>query len=133
MKDIFFGGLFGLLSGIIGAMGMGGGGILLIYLSLFKTLEQKTAQGINLAFFIPIGIMSLIIHSKHHLVKWKVALVLLSTGVIGVFFGSFIVSQISNELLRRLFGVFLLIIGVKDVIITKKLWHEEKENHKKKE
>lgn len=128
MKDIFFGGLFGLISGIIGAMGMGGGGVLLIYLSLFKALEQKTAQGINLAFFIPIGIVSLIIHSKHHMVKWKTAFVLLSTGIIGVLCGSFVLTLISNYILKKIFGVFLLIIGIKEIIMTKKTWNKEKKS-----
>ena len=40
-------------SGILGAMGMGGGGILMIYLTVFAGLEQSLAQGINLLFFIP--------------------------------------------------------------------------------
>ncbi|MEG1447809.1 MAG: sulfite exporter TauE/SafE family protein [Oscillospiraceae bacterium] len=126
MKEILFGGMFALVSGIIGAMGMGGGGVLLIYLSLFQNIGQRTAQGINLAFFIPIGIMSLIIHTKHNLVKWKTAFLLISTGVIGVFCGSYIVSLISNEALGKLFGVFLLLIGIKDIIMTKKLWNSEK-------
>ena len=42
----------GLLSGIIGAMGLGGGAVLLIYLSLIKGTDQLKAQGINLLFFI---------------------------------------------------------------------------------
>ena len=44
--------LAGLFSGILGSMGLGGGGILIIYLSLFTATEQLKAQGINLIFFI---------------------------------------------------------------------------------
>ena len=44
--------LAGLLSGIIGAMGLGGGAVLIIYLSLFTETEQLKSQGINLLFFI---------------------------------------------------------------------------------
>ena len=44
--------LFGALSGVIGALGMGGGGVLIIFLSAFAGLDQLKAQGINLLFFL---------------------------------------------------------------------------------
>ena len=43
--------LAGLFSGIIGAMGLGGGAVLIIYLSVFTDMPQLEAQGINLIFF----------------------------------------------------------------------------------
>ena len=43
--------LAGLFSGIIGGMGLGGGAVLIIYLTVFKNTEQLRAQGINLLFF----------------------------------------------------------------------------------
>ena len=43
----------GLLSGIIGAMGLGGGAVLIIYLSVFTDMPQLKSQGINLLFFYP--------------------------------------------------------------------------------
>ena len=55
--------LAGLLSGIIGAMGLGGGAVLIIYLSLFTETEQLTAQGINLLFFIPTALLAVIIYA----------------------------------------------------------------------
>ena len=45
--------LAGLFSGIIGGMGLGGGAVLIIYLSVFKDVEQLKAQGINLLFIHP--------------------------------------------------------------------------------
>ena len=55
--------LAGLFSGAIASMGMGGGAVLLIYLTVFTSTAQLAAQGINLIFFIPIGILSLIIYT----------------------------------------------------------------------
>ena len=55
--------LAGLFSGILGSMGLGGGAVLVIYLSLFTETKQLTAQGINLLFFIPIAAVSVIIYS----------------------------------------------------------------------
>ena len=55
--------LAGLFSGIIGGMGMGGGAVLIIYLTVFKNCEQLRAQGINLLFFVPIAILAVIIYT----------------------------------------------------------------------
>ena len=63
--------LAGLFSGILGGMGLGGGGILIIYLSLFTDIKQLTAQGINLLFFIPIGLIALTIYAFKKQIKWK--------------------------------------------------------------
>ena len=52
----------GILSGILASMGLGGGGILIIYLTIFAGIEQATAQGINLVFFIPISIVAILIY-----------------------------------------------------------------------
>ena len=53
--------LAGLMSGIIGGMGLGGGAVLIIYLTIFQGVEQLQAQGINLLFFIPIASLAPII------------------------------------------------------------------------
>ncbi|MEE0930959.1 MAG: hypothetical protein UIM53_08165 [Acutalibacteraceae bacterium] len=49
-------------AGLLGSMGMGGGGILVIFLSLCTDIPQANAQGINLLFFIPIAILSVIMY-----------------------------------------------------------------------
>ena len=49
--------LAGLLSGALGAMGLGGGGVLVIYLTLAAQMEQTTAQGVNLLLFIPCALL----------------------------------------------------------------------------
>ena len=63
--------LAGLFSGIIGGMGMGGGAVLIIYLSLFTDTPQLKAQGINLLFFIPVGLIAIIIYTLKKQIKWK--------------------------------------------------------------
>ena len=46
--------LAGLFSGVIGAMGLGGGAVLIIFLNIFTDYSQLEAGGINLLFFVPI-------------------------------------------------------------------------------
>ena len=61
------------LTGIFASMGLGGGMVLIVYLTVFAGFSQIAAQGINLVFFIPIAIISLVLHTKNKLVEWKKA------------------------------------------------------------
>ena len=54
-----------LLTGIFASMGVGGGMILIIYLTVFGGFDQLAAQGINLIYFIPIALLSVILHSRN--------------------------------------------------------------------
>ena len=63
----------GLLSGIIGAMGLGGGAVLIIYLSVFTDMPQLKSQGINLLFFIPIAAAAVAVYGFKKQIKWKLA------------------------------------------------------------
>ena len=107
--------LAGLLSGIIGAMGLGGGAVLIIYLTLFADTEQLTAQGINLLFFIPIAIVSVIIYSFKKQIKWKTVLKISAVGLIGTLLGWFLADFLGGELISKIFGGFLLLLGIKEI------------------
>ncbi len=111
--------LAGTASGILGAMGMGGGGILIIYLTLFAGVEQGMAQGINLLFFIPSAVIALIIYWKKKLIDWKTAFLCSSLGVVGALAGSWLSTIIDGAILGKLFGVLLLIMGIKQLFYKK--------------
>lgn len=67
--------LIGAISGLVSGMGMGGGTILILCLSLFMGVDQHVAQGANLIFFIPTSIVAIITNIKQKLIKWKTALI----------------------------------------------------------
>ena len=73
--------LAGLMSGIIGGMGLGGGAVLIIYLTIFQDVEQLQAQGINLLFFIPIAFLAVIIYAFKKQIKWRVTIPLAIGGI----------------------------------------------------
>ena len=101
----------GILSGLIGSMGMGGGGVLIIYLSLFTNISQSEAQGINLLFFLPVALFSVIRYSRKHLIGWKLALPTAFFGILGTLPGSYLCGKFDNTLLAKLFGVLLCVMG----------------------
>lgn len=109
----------GLLSGTLGAMGMGGGGILIIYLTLVANVEQATAQGINLLVFIPCAALALILHCRKHLVNWKTAFPAILAGIPGTFAGVWLSGWLDPSLLRKLFAVLLLFIALRELFSKK--------------
>ena len=110
----------GFLSGIIGAMGLGGGAVLIIYLSIFTSTEQLTAQGINLLFFIPIGTLAVIIYSIRKQINWKTIMPLAFGGIIGSVSGIFIAKILGGNMTAKLFGTFLILLGLKELFFFKK-------------
>ena len=92
--------------------------ILLLYLTAFAGVEQFAAQGINLAFFLPVSFAAVIGHIKNRFIKWKIAAVSAVFGIPGVLFGFYIAKSIDKTLLKGAFALFLLFVGVRE--LTKK-------------
>lgn len=109
----------GLLSGIIGGMGIGGGTILIPSLVLFTTLTQQEAQGINLIVFVPVSIIAIITHFINKNIELKLAASLVISGIIGSVVGSILAIQINSHLLRKLFSILLLVIGLYELLNKK--------------
>lgn len=110
----------GVLSGILGAMGFGGGGILILYLTLYRNVPQLTAQGINLIFFIPSAVLALFFHTKNKIVDWQIALRFILTSIPGLILGYFIITNINEVFIRKIFSVILIVMGAKELLIKNK-------------
>lgn len=103
------------LTGIFAAMGVGGGMILIIYLTFFAGFPQLSAQGINLIYFIPIALLSVIIHTKNKLIEWKKIVPSLIAGTAFAVLGAFAADCLGSEILGKIFGGFIIIIGIKEL------------------
>lgn len=112
--------LAGLFSGILGGMGLGGGGILIIYLSLFTETRQLTAQGINLLFFIPIGVLALIIYSFKKQIKWKAVFKFSLWGLLGSVTGLYFTDFLGGKITGKIFGGLLVILGIIEIFKRKR-------------
>jgi hypothetical protein len=111
----------GFLAGLTASMGLGGGFILIIYLSFFKDIEQSAAGGINLLFFLPIALLSSVIHLKNGLVEKKIIGVICLTGVAGAVGGALIMSALEEGVLRKLFAGLLVAVGIRELFHQKKI------------
>ena len=106
--------------GILSGFGIGGGSLLLLYLTLFAGVDQYQAGGINLLYFIACAPAALYSHIKNGLVqkdavKWCVA-----AGVLTSIAAALAAARMDTGWLRRAFGVFLLYIGAKELFTKRK-------------
>ena len=112
---------------------MGGGTILILLLSIFLDLDQHIAQATNLVFFIPTAISAIIIGIKNKNIQWKLAMPIVIAGMIGAGISSSISIHMNVQLLRKLFGVFLLVIASFEIYSWYKMYIKEKNRHTNKD
>ncbi|MBL7701345.1 MAG: sulfite exporter TauE/SafE family protein [Ferruginibacter sp.] len=113
--------LVGVAAGILsGLVGVGGGIIIVPALIYFVGFSQKTAQGTSLAMImLPVGILGVLQYYKQGHVDWKIVGLLAVGFVAGSFFGSRIALSISQEALKKVFAVLMIIIALKMLFIDK--------------
>lgn len=101
----------GLTGGVLAGMGMGGGTLTLPILVLLLGVEQLTAQYANLIAFLPSGAGALLVHAKNGLLDLKGVWALLVPALIGSALSAYFATKIDGELLKKLFGSFLIAVA----------------------
>ena len=110
----------GIIGGIVAGMGMGGGTLTIPILTIFLNYEQLRAQGVNLIAFLPMSVVALFIHFKNKLVDFKNTWLLALVGCVFSLGGALIANHISNSLLKKLFALFLIGLGIWQFIEMKR-------------
>ncbi|MEG1577884.1 MAG: sulfite exporter TauE/SafE family protein [Oscillospiraceae bacterium] len=111
--------LAGLLTGILSGLGIGGGTLLLLYMTVLGGVEQTAAQGINLLYFLPAAATSLPSHFKNGFVDKAVALPAILAGLVTTGIAAWIATGLDVALLRRCFGGFLIYVGLTELFRKK--------------
>ena len=101
--------------GAVGAMGLGGGGVLVLYLTLSLGMPQLQAQGINLLFFLPCAIISIVIQLKRRMIDLPTAGWMALGGAGGVLIGMGLTKILHAALLSKLFAAFLIVVGLMEL------------------
>jgi len=109
--------LIAILSGIFAGMGMGGGTFLIPLITLLMNVEQNIAQCVNLLVFVPMAIITIIIYAKQKLIDfkswWLVSVPACLVSTIGVL----VSVNLSGMVMKIIFGSFIAIIGVVQIIV----------------
>ena len=104
--------LAGFLTGILSAWGIGGGTLLLLVMTLFLGVDQRTAQGVNLLFFLPTAASALVCHWRGGYLDKPTLKSAVPWAVIAALLGAWAATALDVAVLRKPFGIYLLLSGI---------------------
>lgn len=116
MTDWLIAALAGTITGVLSGFGIGGGSLLLIYMTSFAGIPQNAAQGINLLYFLPAAAAALPSHFKNGCIEKAALLPAITAGLAGTALAAWTAASLDVELLRKCFGGFLLVIGLRELL-----------------
>lgn len=108
--------ILGFLSGI----GIGGGSLLILWLTLIENVPQNTARMINLLFFFPSACIACLFRWKQGNLNWKTILPAIICGCVSAAIFSWFSTKIDLELLKKMFGGLLLFTGLRELLYKAK-------------
>ena len=110
----------GFLTGILSGFGVGGGTLLLVYMTAVAGLDQRLAQGINLLYFLPAALMALPSHVKNGYVEKPALVPAIAAGLACAGVTAWVATGLEVGVLRRLFGGFLVLVGLWELFAKEK-------------
>lgn len=107
--------LVGTALGFLSGLGVGGGSLLILWLTVAAAMEQTVAQGINLLFFLPAAAVACLFQGLRGRLDWKTALPAMAAGALTAGLCAFLATAMDTGLLRKLFGGLLIVTGAKEL------------------
>ena len=106
--------------GFLSGLGVGGGTLLLLWLTMVLGTDPATARIINLLFFIPSAAVSCFFHIKRGMLRVRQILPAAICGCIGAAAGSFTSSILDTAVIKKIFGILLLAAGTRELFFQTK-------------
>lgn len=109
--------LIGLVTGLInGLFGSGGGTLLVPCLVFLMDIEDHKAHATAIAVILPLSVISSFIYFGHSVVDLRLTLKVATGAVLGGIIGSMLLNKLPVNLLRKIFGVFMIIAAIRMVL-----------------
>ena len=112
--------LIGSLLGFLAGLGIGGGSLLMLWLTAVVSLDYLTARSINLLFFLPCACISTFLRRKSGQLELKKLLPSILFGCIAAAFTSFLSSRLELTLIKKFFGGLLVATGLRELFYKEK-------------
>ena len=106
----------GIVLGFLAGLGVGGGSLLILWLTVVLEVEQSVARGINLLFFLPSALIAIAFRWKQGCLKGSASLPAIIAGCLSAAVFSFIGMKADLALLKKLFGGLLIITGLRELL-----------------
>lgn len=113
---IFIGTILGGLSGL----GVGGGSLLMLWLTLVMGAEPEYARLMNLMFFIPCALATSIFRWRQGKLSWKLTLLAVAAGCVGAVLGNLWRQYLDLALMRKIFGALFILCGIRELFYRPK-------------
>jgi uncharacterized membrane protein YfcA len=111
MEGIMVGTALGFLSGL----GVGGGSLLILWLTLVLGTEPAAARVINLLFFLPAAAIACRFRWKQGVLPLKTVLPASLAGALGAVMGIWISERMDSTMLKTAFGILLMVTGIREL------------------
>lgn len=105
----------GAILGFLAGLGVGGGSLLLLWLTIVVEMEPAAARGINLLFFLPAAVISIFFRRKQGAVPLRALLPGILGGCAAAAVFSWLRMGMDTQVLRKLFGILLLFTGIREL------------------
>ena len=102
--------------GFLSGLGVGGGSLLVLWLTLVLDMDPETARGVNLLFFLPSACIACLLRWKQGALHFRPLLPAVLTGCAAAACFSFLSAELPMEILRKLFGGLLLVTGTRELL-----------------
>ncbi len=116
MVNFIVGAVLGFLSGL----GVGGGSLLLLWMTLVLGADPEMARVMNLMFFLPCAIIATAFRWRQSRPDWRITLTAASAGLLGALLGNCLSPILPRELLRKAFGVLFILCGIRELCYKSK-------------
>lgn len=107
--------LVGTVLGFLSGLGVGGGSLLILWLTLVLKMPQAEARGINLLFFLPSAALACLFRWKQGTLPLRTVLPAAIGGCAAAFLGNYANGFLDVHLLKKFFGILLLLTGVREI------------------
>jgi len=115
LNNPWISGAAGIICGVLSGFGIGGGSLLMVWMTAAAALDQHTAQSINLLYFIPTSLAALVFHIRNKMICWRAVIPAAIFGCLTAALGAWLAASMDVDLLRKLFGGFLLLVGLSEL------------------
>ena len=105
----------GAILGFLAGLGVGGGSILMLWLTMVVNMEYPAARIVNMLFFLPSALITTLFRRKQGTVSIKKILPAIIAGCIAAAIFSYVSKQIDTSLLKKIFGGLLLVTGIREL------------------
>ena len=112
--------LVGTALGFLTGLGVGGGSLLMVWLTAVLGMNALSARGVNLLFYLPGAAIAIFIRKRQGSIQWKHVLPPAAAGCIAAAVCSRFSTAVGNSVMQKIFGAILIVAGLRELLWKKR-------------